>query len=125
MQNFEAMTGLTTHILDLSQGRPAAGVRLALHRRGDASGDYAKIVEKTTNADGRCDAPLLTGVSMTRGAYRIDFYIGDYFRSLDVQLPEPLFLDVVPVNFGIADATAHYHVPLLISPYGYSTYRGS
>ncbi len=119
------MPGLTTHILDLSNGRPAAGVQLKLYRRDDDTGAYDEIADGTTNADGRCDQPLLTGDSLARGVYRIDFFVGDYFRSIDRKLPEPLFLDVVPVNFGIADATSHYHVPLLISPYGYSTYRGS
>ena len=79
----------------------------------------------TTNADGRCDAPLLEGAELRPGVYELLFHVGDYFRAQGVALPEPAFLERVPVRFGIAEAARHYHVPLLISPYGYSTYRGS
>lgn len=114
------MAGLTTHILDLAHGRPAAGVKVALY---DAAG--ALIVEVQTNADGRCPQPLLAADAMKPGRYRLDFHIGDYFRKAGVALDEPAFLDIVPIAFAISDTAAHYHVPLLVSPYGYSTYRGS
>ena len=113
------MSGLTTHVLDTMHGRPAAGVALRLSRAGET------ITQAVTNADGRCDSPLLTGETLVPGAYRLEFAIGDYYRGLGVQLPEPAFLDTVALEFGIADAVAHYHVPLLVSPYSYSTYRGS
>jgi len=118
------MAGLTTHILDLTHGRPAAGVAIALYAC-DESGSAEKIAESTTNDDGRAPAPLLDAETLKAGRYRLDFHIGDYFRARGVQLAEPAFLDVVAIAFGVADATAHYHVPLLVSPYGYSTYRGS
>lgn len=118
------MTGrLTTHVLDTATGKPAAGLAIALYRLG---GDAPELVlEATTNADGRLDRPALEGAAMRPGVYELVFRAGDYLRSHGVALPEPAFLDVVPIRFGIADATAHYHVPLLLSPYGYSTYRGS
>ena len=78
-----------------------------------------------TNADGRCDAPLLAGEALTPGIYELLFHVGSYLRGAGRDLPEPAFLDLVPIRFGIADASQHYHVPLLVSPYGYSTYRGS
>jgi 5-hydroxyisourate hydrolase len=113
------MSGLTTHVLDTMHGRPAAGVRLRLSRGG------AVIAQAVTNADGRCDQPLLTGETLVPGAYRLEFEVGAYYRGLGVTLAEPAFLDVVALEFGIAEAASHYHVPLLVSPYGYSTYRGS
>jgi 5-hydroxyisourate hydrolase len=113
------MSGLTTHILDTMHGRPAAGVALRLWRGGQ------QAAEAVTNADGRCDAPLLAGEAFTAGAYRLEFAVGDYFRRLGVGLPDPAFLEVVAIEFGVADAAAHYHVPLLVSPFAYSTYRGS
>ena len=86
----------------------------------------ARLVARTvTNADGRCDAPLLEGAALTPGRYRLSFDAGAYFAALGVALPDPPFLDRVQVDFGIADAAAHYHVPLLVSPWSYSTYRGS
>ncbi len=112
------MTGLTTHILDTAHGCPAAGVRVRLYRRALLLG------EGTTNVDGRCPG-LLGGASLERGTYRIEFAIGDYFRARGVALPDPPFLDVVAIDFGVADVGGHYHVPLLVSPFGYSTYRGS
>ncbi|MEM7694876.1 MAG: hydroxyisourate hydrolase [Pseudomonadota bacterium] len=111
---------LTTHVLDTAHGLPAAGVGVTLCRP-----DGTEIVHATTNADGRLDAPLLADEAMATGQYVLEFAAGDYFRKMGVTLPEPAFLDVVAVAFGIADASAHYHVPLLLSPYGYSTYRGS
>ena len=113
------MTGLTTHVLDTTHGRPAEGVSLRLIRDGDL------LVETVTNADGRCDAPLLTAETIATGAYRLEFEVGAYFRAVGVNLPEPAFLETVVIDFGIADTAAHYHVPLLVSPFGYSTYRGS
>jgi 5-hydroxyisourate hydrolase len=113
------MSGLTTHILDTMHGRPAAGVSLRLLREGEA------VSSGITNMDGRVDRPLLDGESLTAGRYRLEFDIGEYFRDMGVGLPDPPFLDVVVIDFGVADATSHYHVPLLVSPYGYSTYRGS
>ena len=113
------MSGLTTHILDTAHGRPAGGVAVRLMRDGEV------LVRTSTNADGRCDSPLLSPAAMTAGAYRLEFEVGAYFRGAGVALPDPAFLDVVAIEFGIADTAAHYHVPLLVSPFGYSTYRGS
>jgi 5-hydroxyisourate hydrolase len=117
------MGKLTTHVLDTAHGRPGAGIALHLYRlNGD---DRDLLVTTQTNADGRCNAPLLEGAEFTRGTYEIDFAIGDYFAELGLKLPQPRFVDVVILRFGIADADAHYHVPLLASPFSYSTYRGS
>jgi 5-hydroxyisourate hydrolase len=113
------MSGLTTHILDTVHGRPAAGVALRL-LQGETL-----LASAVTNADGRCDAPLLTGEQMKTGAYRLEFEVGAYYRGLGMALPEPAFLETVVIAFGIAEAGAHYHVPLLVSPFAYSTYRGS
>ena len=115
---------LTTHVLDTSSGLPAAGLRVDLVRMG-AHGPAEAVASARTNADGRCDAPLLEGAAMVPGIYQLVFCAGDYFRDLGIALPDPAFLDAVPVRFGIADVDRHYHVPLLLSPYGYSTYRGS
>ena len=113
------MSGLTTHVLDTMHGRPAAGVALRLLRDGHA------VAAAVTNADGRCDAPLLTGEDLNAGAYRLEFDVGAYFRDLGLDLPDPAFLETVVIDFGVADPAAHYHVPLLVSPFAYSTYRGS
>lgn len=119
-----AETGtLTTHVLDTAAGRPAAGVRIELFRL--SAGGREKLADEMTDRDGRCAAPLLAGQAMRPGTYELVFHVADYFRAADAALTEPAFLDQVPVRFGIAEAGAHYHVPLLISPYGYSTYRGS
>ena len=115
------MGRLTTHVLDTAAGIPAAGLRVALLRLDGASAEIAKGV---TNQDGRLDKPLLEGAAFKPGRYEILFHVGDYFRARGVALADPAFLDVVPVRFGIGE-DAHYHVPLLVSPYGYSTYRGS
>ena len=113
------MPHLTTHVLDTAAGKPAAGLRVVL-RRAEAA---AILADKTTNADGRTE-PLLEGAAFTPGTYELAFQVGDYFRAQGVALADPAFLDVVPVRFSIA-AARDTHVPLLISPYGYSTYRGS
>lgn len=116
------MGRLTTHVLDQAAGRPAAGLRIELWRLDNQP---ALLKAVTTNADGRCDGAILEGAALTAGRYELRFYAGDYLRSSGAKLPDPAFLEVIPVQFGIADASAHYHVPLLLSPYGYSTYRGS
>ena len=113
------MSGLTTHVLDTMHGRPAAGVAVRLMQGGQ------QLASARTNADGRCDAPLLTGVELTIGKYRLEFDVGDYFRAAGVALPSPAFLETVTIEFGVTDLDAHYHVPLLVSPFAYSTYRGS
>lgn len=117
------MGRLTTHVLDTARGKPAAGVKIALYR---VSGDsHHKIAETVTNADGRTDAPMLQGAAVTPGSYELVFSAGDYLRASGQASGELLFLDEIPIRFGVADAKAHYHVPLLISPFAYSTYRGS
>lgn len=110
------MTGLTTHVLDTARGRPAAGVAVRLLREG------VLLFEGVTNQDGRCPGLLAT---LEPGTYCLVFEIGCYFRETGATLPDPPFLDVVTIAFGVADASQHWHVPLLVSPYGYSTYRGS
>ena len=115
---------LTTHVLDTASGKPAQGVAVSLFAI-EAAGARRLIKATQTTADGRCDAPFLSGADMAVGAYELVFEVAAYVRAAGVALSDPPFLDVVPIRFGIADASAHYHVPLLISPYGYSTYRGS
>ena len=114
---------LTTHVLDTATGLPAAGLKVELHRLNH--GETALLETVETNADGRTDAPLLSGDDMAAGAYQLVFHAGDYLRRQELDLAEPLFLDQVPIRFGIADPSKHYHVPLLLSPFSYSTYRGS
>lgn len=119
------MGQLTTHVLDTMNGRPAAGMAVALWRlHGFGVADQA-LVSLTLDADGRAEAPLLEGAALQPGRYRLVFEVGAYFRAQGVALPEPAFLESVPLEFGLADASAHYHVPLLASPWAYSTYRGS
>jgi 5-hydroxyisourate hydrolase len=115
---------LTTHVLDTAHGHPAAGLAVELWRF-DAFGAPTLVKRVVTNGDGRTDAPLLAGAALAAGAYELLFFVADYFRTAGVVLPEPPFLDRVPVRFGVADANARYHVPLLVSPWAYSTYRGS
>lgn len=117
------MGRLTTHVLDTANGCPAAGVRVDLFAM--EPGGERRLADARTNGDGRCDAPLLEGATFSTGIYELRFHAGDYFRARGADLPDPAFLDVVTIRFGIADAGQHYHVPLLISPYSYSTYRGS
>lgn len=117
------MGKLTTHILDTAHGRPGAGIAISLFRI--ENGSRTRLGQFVSNDDGRCDAPLLHGADFTNGIYELDFAAGDYFAAAGIALAEPRFVDVVTLRFGIADAQAHYHVPLLVSPYAYSTYRGS
>jgi 5-hydroxyisourate hydrolase len=117
------MGRLTTHVLDTARGTPAAGVEIELFRLD--GGGRSLVTTALTNRDGRCDAPLLEGAALVAGEYELIFAVADYFRRHNVPLTEPPFLDVVPIRFQIADIGAHYHVPLLVSPYGYTTYRGS
>ncbi|GER69820.1 5-hydroxyisourate hydrolase [Weizmannia acidilactici] len=119
------MSGLTTHILDLTHGKPAANVAVRLYKFEDSLSDWKLLEESVTNGDGRLDAPLLSGEEMKIGVYQLIFSIGSYFRSQETKLPEPPFLEEVPVQFGISDPSAHYHIPLLVSPWGYQLYRGS
>lgn len=117
------MGHLSTHVLDTANGCPAAGMRVALQRRDGDS--WTTLRELALNADGRADGPLLDAAQMAAGRYRLHFHVADYFRGRGAALPDPPFIDVVQLDFGIADAQCHYHVPLLASPWSYSTYRGS
>ncbi len=118
------MTGfLTTHVLDTARGCPAEGIRIALYRVSGNS--HKKIAETVTNDDGRTDSPILPAGKFQIGTYELIFFAGDYLRATGQADGDILFLDQVPIRFGMSDASAHYHVPLLLSPYGMSTYRGS
>ncbi len=117
------MGRLTTHVLDTAHGCPGRGIRIDVLRLQDETRTHLKSV--VTNDDGRCDAPLLEGNDWVPGEYELVFHAGEYLRALGVEAAEPRFLDVIPLRFGVADADQHYHVPLLLSPYGYTTYRGS
>lgn len=112
------MADLSTHVLDTARGCPAGGVVIDLDAWRDGARQHLKKL--TTNSDGRTAAPALD-----RGVYELTFHAGDYFRAAGMALPDPPFLDAVVIRFGIADAAGRYHVPLLLAPYGYSTYRGS
>ncbi len=117
--------GLSTHVLDTARGIPAAGMRAELFRLAPGGG-RERVAAFTTNADGRADAPLLAGAEFRRGTYELVFQADDYFRvGVGAALPDPPFLDEITLRFGIADEGAHYHVPLLVSPWSYATYRGS
>ena len=113
---------LTTHILDTAQGCPAPGIKIALYRVSGNS--HRKIAETITNDDGRTDTPILPQDKFKTGTYELIFFAGDYLRATGQAGSDPLFLDQVPIRFGMSEDT-HYHVPLLLSPHGYSTYRGS
>ena len=113
---------LTTHVLDTARGCPAAGIKIALYRVSGTS--HRKIAEAVTNADGRTDAPILPEADFAPGIYELVFFAGDYIRDTTPGLAEPLFLDQIPLRFGMSEPS-HYHVPLLLSPFGYATYRGS
>lgn len=114
------MGRLTTHVLDTAAGRPGAGMAVEL-----CDGVGRKLAAGRTNGDGRLDGALLEGAALAVGRYQLRFHVADYFKSTGMALPDPPFLDVVTIEFGIADPTAHYHVPLLVSPFSYTTYRGS
>lgn len=118
------MARLSTHVLDTAHGKPAGGMHFELYVHAGGAGKTL-LLSGITNADGRTDQPLLEGDAMATGRYELVFYAGDYFRSIGVKLPDPAFVDVVHLAFGMADARGHYHVPLLVSPWAYSTYRGS
>ncbi len=115
------MGRLTTHVLDTSAGQPASGIRVELYR---LDGDRSLVGEALTNHDGRCAAPLLEGKEFTVGQYELVFHAGDYFERQEPGGQKPRFLDQVVIRFGVADCSEHYHVPLLLSPFAYSTYRG-
>ncbi len=117
------MGRLTTHVLDLTTGKPAAALAIELWRHDGHHSALLKTVQ--TNGDGRADGQLLEGAELELGTYELRFMAGDYLKRQATDLPEPLFLDMVPIRFGVADPAAHYHVPLLLSAHGYSTYRGS
>jgi 5-hydroxyisourate hydrolase len=117
------MGKLTTHVLDTAKGGPAAGMRVILQRVHHTHADTLKTL--TLNHDGRVDGPLLEGAELERGRYRLVFSVAAYFRVAGHDLPDPPFIDEVSLDFGVADVTSHYHVPLLVSPWSYSTYRGS
>ena len=116
------MGRLTTHVLDTARGVPGAGMRVELYA---LSPKLEKLPAVTTNSDGRADAALLEGASFKAGRYELVFRAGDYFRETGLDLDDPAFLDEIPIRFAIADAGMHYHVPLLVTPWSYSTYRGS
>ncbi len=118
------MGHLSTHVLDTAHGCPGAGMQVTLQRL-DVAGTALTLKQLTLNADGRCDGPLLNAAEMAVGRYRLLFDVAAYFRQRGVVLAEPPFIDCVPLDFGIADVAGHYHVPLLVSPFSYSTYRGS
>ena len=112
---------LTTHVLDTAAGVAAAGLRIKLYHVGET----APLRDVVTNEDGRVDGPILEKENFAKGSYELHFYAGDYLRKTGAELPDPAFLDIIVIRFGIAEVGEHYHVPLLLSPYGYSTYRGS
>ena len=114
---------LTTHVLDTARGCPAEGIEIALYRVSGNS--HRKIGSAVTNADGRTDAPILPEGEVKTGQYELIFFAGPYLMRAGLASGETMFLDQIPIRFGIADADVHYHVPLLLSPFGYSTYRGS
>jgi len=117
------MPGLTTHILDTTHGVPASGVKIELYKY--SGGVRTRVRETVTNEDGRTDSPMLSEEQMMPNIYELLFHMGDYFLAKGVELPETPFFDVISVRFTIHDHTQHFHVPLLVSPWGYTTYRGS
>ena len=117
------MARLSTHVLDLTRGGPAAGVRIELFRWEDGRRELLRSA--VTNADGRTAEPLLEGDALPRGEFELVFHAGEYFRATGVALADPPFLDLVAIRFGLDPSRGSYHVPLLVAPYGYSTYRGS
>jgi 5-hydroxyisourate hydrolase len=117
------MGKLSTHVLDTAHGKPGAGVRIDLYEVG--AGGRTLLKSDATNQDGRCNAPLLEGESLRAGQYELVFHAGDYFAGQGVRVPEPRFVDRVTIAFGVADPAQNYHVPLVVTPWSYSTYRGS
>jgi len=118
------LAGLTTHVLDVTRGSPAPGVRIELYEFSE-DGGRSLVTATTTNSDGRTDKPLIAAGEARVGKFELVFHAGDYFRAAGAKLADPPFLDVVPIRFAVADPAAQYHVPLLVSPWSYSTYRGS
>ena len=118
------MAGLSTHVLDTVRGGPAEGVDIELFSIGP-DGSRLSLARVRTNSDGRTDAPLISAAAARVGTFELVFHVGDYFRRSGAKTAEPPFLDVIPIRFSVADPAAHYHVPLLASPWSYSTYRGS
>ncbi len=117
---------VTTHVLDTARGQPASGLRIEVYRLADADGNGRRhIASLTTNADGRTDVPAISSDDMAAGSYELIFCAGDYLERLHGKPDGVAFLDVIPIRFGVTDPDQHYHVPLLLSPFGYSTYRGS
>lgn len=117
------MGRVTTHVLDTAHGRPGAGMAVRLSFLGVPAPRV--LAEAVLNADGRADTPLAEGEGLVAGAYELEFGVGDYFAGLGLDLGEPRFLDRVVLRFGVADPAQHYHVPLLVTPWSYATYRGS
>ncbi len=114
---------LTTHVLDTMSGLPASNMMIELFlMEGEKR---ASLYSTKTNSDGRCDGPILSGTEFKTGNYELRFHVGDYLKENGVKITDPPFLDIVPIRFGISDTSSHYHVPLLVSPYSFSTYRGS
>ncbi len=116
------MGRLTTHVLDTALGKPAKGLKITFWSAGNVP---AHLSTHYTNDDGRVDAPILEGENFEPGEYELWFFAGEYLKSTGQNLPDPLFLDLIPIRFGMSEPDGHYHVPLLLSPFGYSTYRGS
>jgi hydroxyisourate hydrolase len=117
------LAGVTTHVLDVTIGSPAEGVRVELYELGDGA-ERKLVADVATNADGRTDKPLMSAEQARAGRFELVFHAGEYFRRRR-EMADPPFLDVIPIRFGVADPQAHYHVPLIVSPWSYSTYRGS
>jgi 5-hydroxyisourate hydrolase len=117
------MGRLTTHVLDTAQGRPGGGIKVSLYRLAGQERELVRTAQ--TNADGRCDKPLLEGGEFQAGVYELNFAVADYFARGGAALPDPPFVGDVVIRFGVAHPDQHYHVPLLVSPWSYSTYRGS
>jgi 5-hydroxyisourate hydrolase len=118
------LAGVTTHVLDVTSGSPAEGVRVELYELAGES-ERKLVADVATNADGRTDRPLMSAEAARAGRFELVFYAGDYFRRRRAQIADPPFLDLIPIRFGVANPQAHYHVPLIVSPWSYSTYRGS
>jgi 5-hydroxyisourate hydrolase len=116
------MGQLTTHVLDISAGKPAAGIRIEVHELSMPSSTL--LVSTATGVDGRCAGPLLTGAAFRSGRYAMTFYLADYFRTRGLAMPDPPFIEEAVIRIGIAHPEQHYHVPLLVSPWSYSVYRG-